>query len=112
MRMLSRTVILAASLAGLTQVAHADCLASGCYTVYIEQLMPTATNGVWIQTSGNETLMNCTADSGLFIHLPAGTPKEIYSTLLAAHMADKLVSIVVNQGTNPCTVSYAYLNRQ
>jgi hypothetical protein len=102
----------AASLGCATQVAHADCQATGCYSVYLEQLAPTAANGIWIQTSGNEALMNCTADSGVFIHLSAASAKEIYATLLAAHMTDKLVSIVIGQGTNPCEVSYVYVNRQ
>lgn len=93
---------------------QADCQATGCYTVSVEQLVMTASNGFWIQTSGTETLATCTPDSGVFLYVPSSTAqlKELYATLLAAQLADKLVSIVINQGTNPCSVSYVNLNRQ
>jgi hypothetical protein len=112
MRTLVKGLLVAASLGVAPQLAHADCQATGCYSVHIEQLVPTATNGVWIQTSGNEALMNCTADSGLFIHLSTTAGgKEIYALLLAAHVTDELVTIVISEGTNPCAASYAYVNR-
>jgi hypothetical protein len=94
--------------------AHAECSATGCYSVQVYHLSMTATNGFWVQTTGTETLANCTPDSGVFFHVPAGTAqlKEIYATLLSAQLTDRLVDIVINQGTNPCTVTYVNLFKQ
>jgi hypothetical protein len=94
--------------------ANADCSATGCYNVFVDQIQMTSTGNVWIQTSGTETLADCTPDSGILLQVAVSNPhmKEIYSLLLAAQLADKLVGIVINQGTSPCTVAYVTLNRQ
>jgi hypothetical protein len=94
--------------------ANADCSATGCYNVLLDQIQMTSTGNVWIQTSGTETLADCTPDSGIFLQVPVSNThmKEIYSMLLAAQLADKFVNIIVNQGTSPCTVSYVTLSRQ
>lgn len=93
--------------------AYAACQALGCFDVYIDELYPEAAGGVWVQTSGNETLANCTANSGVFLRLDSTTAgfKEIYATLLAAQLSDKKVSLRIAEGSNPCTVVYVTLNR-
>jgi hypothetical protein len=92
--------------------AFAECSATGCWGVYIEELYPEAAGGAWIRTSGNETLANCTVDSNVYLRLNATTGyKEIYATLLAAQLADKRVSLRIAEGSNPCTVVYVTLNR-
>jgi hypothetical protein len=110
-RLLHRLLAAAASLP-LATSAFAECLAAGCYDVFIEELYPTASGGVWIKTTGDETLANCTANSNVFLWLndTAGY-KDIYATLLAAMLADKRVSLRVVEGSNPCTVAYVTLNR-
>jgi hypothetical protein len=109
---LSRIV---ASLLALTAgaAAYAECQALGCFSVYIDELYPEAGGGVWVQTSGNETLANCTANSGVFLRLDGTTAgfKQMYATLLAAQLADKKVSLRVDEGSNPCTIVYVTLNR-
>lgn len=109
-----RKTALAGVLCTLSAAAGADCSATGCYNVYVDQLQMTSTNGAWVQTSGNETLANCTPDAGVLLHIPASNVqlKELYATLLAAQLSDKLVSIVINTGTSPCTISYVTLARQ
>ena len=94
-------------------LAYADCGATGCWLVYVEELYPEAQGGAWIRTSGDETLANCTADSGIYLRLSGTTPgyKEIYATLLAAQLSDKKVSIRITEGTNPCSIAYVTLNR-
>jgi hypothetical protein len=80
--------------------------------VYIEELYPEAQGGAWIRTSGNETLANCTADSGVYLRLdPTPGFKEIYATLLAAQLSEKRVGLRISPGSNPCTVVYVTLNR-
>ena len=94
--------------------SHAECSATGCYSVYVQQLVMTASNGFYIQTTGDETLANCTPSSGLFLSAPVSTSqlKELYATLLTAQQADRLVDIVINAGSNPCSVAYVNLARQ
>jgi hypothetical protein len=106
-------ILLAMLVPGLGGIAHAECGASGCWGVYVEELYPEAQGGAWIRTSGNELLANCTADSGVYLRLSGTTPgyKEIYATLLAAQLADKRVNVRVNEGSNPCSIAYVTLNR-
>jgi hypothetical protein len=94
-------------------IAAAECTATGCWDVYVEELYPEATGGIWIRTSGSETLANCTPDSGVYLRLTNAQAgyREIFSTLLAAQLADKKVSIRINPGSNPCSVAYVTLNR-
>ena len=96
----------------LAAAAFAECSSAGCYDVYIEELYPTADGGVWIKTTGDETLANCTANSNVFLRLNVSAGyKDIYSTLLAAMLAEKRVSLRVVEGSNPCAVAYVTLNR-
>lgn len=101
----------------LPALAAAECSSGICTDVYVEELyIPTDSSGVYIQTSGTETLAGCTPYNGIYLLLqPAPTSaqfKEVYATLLAAQMNDKRVSIRINNGSNPCTVAYILLPRQ
>jgi hypothetical protein len=96
----------------LATAAYAECSAAGCYEVLIEELYPTAEGGVWIKTTGDETLANCTANANVFLRLNVSAGyKDIYSTLLAAMLAEKRVNLRVVEGSNPCAVAYVTLNR-
>jgi hypothetical protein len=97
---------------GVSSAVNANCQAMGCFNVMVTELYMNAwAGGFYIQTSGDETLANCTPDSGVFLHVPESTAhlKEVYATLLAAQLADRPVSIRVNEGSSPCTVSYIRL---
>jgi hypothetical protein len=110
-RFLHRVLALVASLP-LATTAFAECSSAGCYDVLIEELYPTAEGGVWIKTTGDETLANCTANSNVFLRLNMSAGyKDIYSTLLAAMLAEKRVSLRIVEGSNPCAVAYVTLNR-
>jgi hypothetical protein len=110
-RLSYRLIAFAASLP-LATPALAECSAAGCYDVFIEELYPTADGGVWIKTTGDETLANCTANSNVFLRLNVSNGyKDIYATLLAAMLAEKRVSLRVVEGSNPCAVAYVTLNR-
>lgn len=111
LRLFHRVLAMVVSLP-LATAAFAECSAAGCYEVLIEELYPTAEGGVWIKTTGDETLANCTANSNVFLRLNATAGyKDIYATLLAAMLAEKRVSLRVVEGSNPCTVAYVTLNR-
>lgn len=49
--------------------AWAECNNTGCWNVYVDQIYVRASGNNLIQTSGNETLLNCTADSGIFLEI-------------------------------------------
>ncbi|HEU5138250.1 MAG TPA: hypothetical protein VFU13_24100 [Steroidobacteraceae bacterium] len=108
-----RTLFVFFSAVVLAATASAECSATGCWSVHVEELYPEAGGGAWIRTSGNEMLANCTANSGVYLRLEGGEPgfKEIYATLLAAQLADKLVNIRIQEGSGNCRVLYVTLNR-
>lgn len=96
----------------VTNVASADCASNGCWDVYIEQLYIRNSGKNLIQTSGDETKLNCNADSGKFLELPlSGNNKEMLSALLAAQMANKKVGLRIIENSN-CEVAYITLNQQ
>src|SRR5687767_6214800 len=90
---------------GLTAAGHDGIrrmFVGWLYDVLIEELYPTAEGGVWIKTTGDETLANCTANSNVFLRLNVSAGyKDIYSTLLAAMLAEKRVSLRIVEGSNP-----------
>lgn len=94
--------------------AQAECASYGCPNVYVEQLYVNADYHIYIQTSGTETLANCTPKENIFFVLPLGVANysQIYATLLAAQLADKRVTIRITEGTNPCSIAYVTLARQ
>lgn len=105
-------ILVALGLVSITTAAYAECSASGCWGVYIEELYPESQGGAWIKTSGDETLANCTVDGNVYLRLNDSPGfKAIYATLLAAQLADKKVSIRIAEGSAPCSVIYVTLNR-
>jgi hypothetical protein len=89
----------------------AECAGGFCADVYVEQLYTYPGNShFWLRTTGTETLLNCTPDSGVFLQVPASS-KELFALLLAAQMADKVVLVRIVEGSNPCAVSWVSLNR-
>jgi hypothetical protein len=95
----------------VSTIASAECNASRCDAVYVEELYPEAAGGARVRTSGNESLANCTADSGVYLRLDAGPGfQTIYATLLAAQVSDNKVSICIVEGSNPCRIAYVTLN--
>ena len=109
---LRRPLIVSLGLLCIASAAYAECSASGCWGVYVEELYPVAAGGAWIKTSGNETLANCTADSNVYLRLNDSPGfQAIYATLLAAQLSDKKVNIRIAEGSAPCSVAYVTLNR-
>lgn len=81
---------------------------------YVEQLYLEANDGLWIQTSGNETLANCTPDSGVYLRLPGTATKfkEAYLLLLTAQVTGVQIFVRIVEGSNPCTISEVRMQRQ
>lgn len=111
-----KSILGIAALAGLTvsMGASAECSASICANVFVDQLYVNANTHLYVQTSGNETLANCVPHAGLFLVLNVNSNnfQEIYALLLAAQLSDKKVSIRISEGSNPCSISYVTMARQ
>ena len=98
----------------LSGPALADCGGEYCHDVYVDQLYVEASGGIWLQTSGTETSLSCTPDSGVFLRLANGNEglKNIYAALLAAQTAGKTVHVRIIGGSSPCAISYVLMDRQ
>jgi hypothetical protein len=97
----------------LATEANAECASTGCLA-YVDQVYIETNGNMYVQTSGTETLANCTPDSGIYFFL-AGTAtkfKETYSMLLMAQALGWQVRIRIVEGTNPCAISWAAVDRQ
>lgn len=105
-----KTATVACSLLG--SVASADCISYVCDASRILALYTRADGNAYIQISGNTSVLTCSLVSGLYVKLPAAnTPraKEIYASLLAYQLADRLVTVRMEDGQTECTISYLYV---
>ncbi len=94
--------------------ASANCIERGCYNVFVERLYINSSGTVYVATSGDETLMSCSAVSDVystFKSTSAGADM-IFSTLLAAQMADKKVSVRTADNSAGCLIQYVTFDKQ
>ena len=94
--------------------AFADCSANACGTVHVERLYVNAEGLIYVATSGTETSLSCTPVSGKYLTLvtTATNADEVFSTLLAAQLADKQVTIRIVTSSSNCSIAYITLDRQ
>jgi hypothetical protein len=98
--------------------ALADCSGVMCTSVHVEAINAetselSAAHDVWVQTTGLESALSCTPDSGVWMKLNMEKPgsKEVYAMLLTAFTTDKLVNIRVVQGSTNCLIAYVFMSR-
>ncbi|GFE84553.1 hypothetical protein GCM10011487_65530 [Steroidobacter agaridevorans] len=96
----------------------ADCSGLLCQSVYIQSLNAEsgelATNDdIWVQTTGAETALSCTPNSGAWLKLDGDSTrkKEVYALLLMAFSMDKPISIRIVDNSTDCLIAYAYMTR-
>ena len=104
------------SLSVFAPTAYADCSGLRCDAIYIETLYADSGelgSDIWLQTSGNESALNCTPNSGVWLKLrgSAESKKEVYALLSMAFAMDKPVTIRVVENSQDCLIAYAYLTR-
>jgi hypothetical protein len=106
------TTLIFISIAPLS--AHADCAGNSCSNVYVDILYVNASSSIYVGTSGDETLLNCEAHAGVYAILDSNhvNADKIYSTLLAAQLANKKVRVRISEGTEGCRISYITIQRQ
>lgn len=95
-------------LIAITSSAFADCTAGSCNGVKIQAMQIGSDGIIYIQTNGNESLLNCTPEANVFLKLKANTDggKNIYSALLSAQAREKVVDIRIIDNVSPCEVLY------
>jgi hypothetical protein len=93
--------------------SNAECQPTACVG-FVDQVYVEANGNLYVQTSGNETLANCTPNSGIYLYLAASATnfKEIYAMLLTAETLGWQVTLRIVDSSNPCTISWASVNRQ
>ncbi|MEM8987510.1 MAG: hypothetical protein AAGC95_12395 [Pseudomonadota bacterium] len=91
--------------------AYAGCDAKAC-TDKVENILVFNNDNVHVlmdNTAADRSNLNCTMAQNGSIHLPnanIGAVDRMYSALLSALMADKEITVRIQDGSNPCTVSY------
>lgn len=107
-------VILLISMFFISFSSFSACTGRSCASEYVDRLYVTANGNIYVGSSGDEKLLNCTAVSNVYMTLNpnAGNAEEIYSALLAAQSANKRVTIRISEGSSDCSISYITLDRQ
>ena len=93
-------------------VASAVCNNYTCEDVKITVLVTIGDGNVLIRTNGNQSMLDCTQESGVYMTLLASSPrfKEMYANVLAFQLAGQPMSFRVNTGSAGCTLAYVYGN--
>lgn len=107
-------------LSAVSCIAHAGQCSNGdggCAAVYVDKLYITPAGTLYIGTSGNEASLSCQAVGGEYLTLNLTSPgsNAIYSALLAAQLANKVVQLRANVDSGApagCQVLYATIERQ
>lgn len=97
----------------ITNYSHSDgCSSTECVGL-IENIYIQANGEIYIGTPHDEKLANCSPVSGALLTLDTNdnNAKEIYSTLLAAYMADKKVKIRITESSPNCKIQYVDLHK-
>lgn len=96
----------------ISNTSWAACAGIACSDVYIEQLYIRSSGPNLVQTSGDETALNCTPDSDVFLEIQeSANEKEILSVLLSAQMADKKATLRIIDNSPRCEIMYITLNK-
>jgi hypothetical protein len=93
--------------------AYADCGGApgygACDNVQITLLYIDANYDAWLSVSGNLANAPCNSNaSPNLIQLPHSSAnfKEVYATLLAAHISDRMISVRLAPNAPLCAVAY------
>jgi hypothetical protein len=92
-------------------LAEDKCTSWGCIST-VSTLYTNADGAIYVGTPLDETLANCTSVSGVYFTLnpAAGNAKEMYASVLAAHMSNKKIMLRVKEGHPTCELAYVTLD--
>lgn len=100
------TAILA--IGAMSTILNADCSGTACLNVTIVNVYTQADGEVYIQTSGDESLLSCTSPAGAYVHLKstAAGKNAMYATLLSAYVTKRPITVQLVNGSPTCEISY------
>lgn len=100
------TAILATG--AMTAILNAGCAGTACLNVTIVNVYTQANGEVYIQTSGDESALSCTAPAGAYVHLKstAAGKNAMYATLLSAFVTKQPITVQLVNGSPTCEISY------
>lgn len=100
--------------ATLTNVAFAACQPNVCVDVAVERLYIHANSLLYIATDADETQLDCVPYVSTYVTLNPNDANfdAIYSALLAAQIANRVVTIRIFNGSSTCRVMYVMLDQQ
>jgi hypothetical protein len=87
------------------------CAKLNCITK-IEKIYTEADGNVYIGTTRDEKLANCSPVAGVYFTLDTSSKNSdlTYSTLLSAFLSNKMVNIRIVEGSQGCKISYIVLD--
>ncbi|MEJ6472918.1 hypothetical protein [Pseudoalteromonas piscicida] len=102
------------ALAIVSNVSWATCSGVRCESVEVKRLYIKQDGEVLIGTYDDEKKLSCSPVVGVYLSLSVAEPggKAQYSTLLAAQLAGKKVSIRIAEGSSRCKIEYLVLDKQ
>ncbi len=106
-RAISSSLVAATLSLVVTTNAVADCSGVACSNVKITALYIDGVASNWLSTSGTETSLSCTPDSGTLLKLNPSAAKSdwLYSLALSAYLTQQTVFVRTN-ASGPCEVIY------
>ncbi len=106
--LVSLTVVVFCLVAG--SVAFATCSSTTCYGKVTRVYVSGGT--LYIATDGDETQLNCTSPSGVYVTIPTSDSMfdAKYATLLTAMSLGKKVGLRIVDNDANCKVSYIYMD--
>jgi len=89
-----------------------DCTTNRCTHVKITEVYATFGGTLYVQTSGDESTLNCTSLANRYVSVGATDPGKnaLYSMMLTAQTTGKDVTIRVQEGSAGCRIFYAHMN--
>ncbi|MDR6984476.1 hypothetical protein J2X32_003120 [Rheinheimera pacifica] len=107
-------LVLGVALSIFSGLSYADCISYICQNVYVDKLYTNTSGIVYVATSGDETKLDCNAESNVYLTFNLSDPAGdvYYSTLLAAQISDRKVSIRIVNGSQGCKIAYITHDRQ
>lgn len=87
------------------------CSANGCYNVTVDLLYIADNGDIYIGTSGDESLLECTSPGDYLLTINTSVPSKnaMYSALLTAQTTNKKVFIRAHNSSPVCEIAYIKL---
>lgn len=87
----------------ITTAGNAACAGNACVDVTITEIFIEPSGNAYIQTSGNETLLNCTPAIGIYLHISQDN-ERLFAGLLTANTTKAPVTISLS-ASGSCEVT-------